>query len=233
MPKRNTPVSRREVDHRQAALDRGEVPFDPDSAKHTGIQLDTSKLTDDEVQSNPLYWRERMRRARGIAFDDVAKAGFLEALRLHGNLAKTCEATGVHRRTVLRHREKDEEFEAGYDAALELHSMDKVAHLEEQALEGFENDVYNMKTGDIIGTKRTYETALRVAVLKAYGGEQYTDRSKIDANVKSTGKMLAIPSTATPEEFDAMLDQLAADQAQIVKDREEQDRKDAAEHQRS
>jgi hypothetical protein len=76
------PTSKRDVDHRALAMERDEIPFDGDNPKHTGIMADTSKLSDDEVNGNPLYWRERIRRARGVAFDDTAKVAFLEALRL-------------------------------------------------------------------------------------------------------------------------------------------------------
>lgn len=220
------PVSKRDVDHRALSIERGEIPFDSDSPKHTGISLDTSKLTDKEVADNPLYWRERIKRARGMAFDDTAKHAFLEAYRLSGKITIACRETGIHRDTVRKHREKDAEFEVACDLMLELHAKDIVERLEAQAMEGFHNDVFNAKTGDVIGTKITYETPLRVALLKRFDPDGYKDRSEVD--VTSGGKIIAAPPTASVAEFEEIARKLREDHAQVQKDREEQDREDAA-----
>jgi hypothetical protein len=220
------PTSKRDIDHRALSLERGEIPFDSDNPKHTGIHADTSKLTDEEVNGNPLYWRERIKRARGVAFDDTAKMAFLEALRLSGKITIACRETGVHRQTVLRHREKDAEFEVACDLMLELHAKDIVQRLEEQAMDGFHNDVFNAKTGEIIGTKITYETPLRVALLKRFDPDGYKDRSEVD--VTSGGKVIAAPPVASMEEFEAMAEQLRKDHRATQEERERQDAEDAA-----
>lgn len=220
------PVSKRDIDHRALSIERGQIPFDGDNPKHTGIHLDTTKLTDEEVQANPLYWRERIRRARGAAFDDTAKIAFLDALRLYGKVVIACRETGIDRQTVLRHREKDGEFEAAFDLMLELHAKDIVARLEEQAMDGFHNDVFNSKTGDIIGTKITYETPLRVALLKRFDPDGYKDRSEVD--VTSGGKIIAAPPVASVDEFEKIAQRLRDDHARVEAEREEQDRLDAA-----
>lgn len=220
------PTSKLKIDHRALSKERDEIPFDGDNPKHTGIQADTSKLTDQEVNDNPLYWRERIRRARGVAFDDTAKMEFLETLRRTGKMVLACKECGIDRRTILRHREKDAEFEVAFDLMLELHAKDIVARLEEQAMDGFHNDVFNAKTGEIIGTKITYETPLRVALLKRFDPDGYKDRSQVD--VTSGGKAIAAPPTASVEEFEAIAQQLRDDHARVIAEREEQDRLDAA-----
>lgn len=220
------PTSKLDVDHRALAMERDEIPFDGDNPKHTGIMADTSKLSDDEVNTNPLYWRERIRRARGVAFDDAAKVKFLELLRMSGKIVIACRESGVDRRTVLRHREKDAEFEVACDLMLELHAKDIVQRLEDQAMEGFHNDVFNAKTGEIIGTKITYETPLRVALLKRFDPDGYKDRSEVD--VTSGGKIIAAPPVATIDEFEKIAEQLRADHRATQEERERQDAEDAA-----
>lgn len=219
------PTSKRDIDHRALSIERGEIPFDGDDPKHTGVHADTSKLTDEEVQSNPLYWRERIKRARGVAFDDVKKTEWLAAFERTGKIILACDEVGVARQTILRHREKDEEFEAAFDLALERHATSLVNRIEDRAMDGVTNDVYNSKTGDIIGTETKYETALAVKMLGRYDRD-YKDRSEVD--ITSGGKILAIPPTATREEFSGMLERLREQQAKIVKEREEQDAADVA-----
>lgn len=211
------PVSKRNIDHRALSIERGQIPFDGDSPKHTGIHLDTSKLTEEEVNSNPLYWRERIRRARGVAFDDTAKVAFLDALRLYGKVVIACRETGIHRDTVMRHREKDDEFACAFDLMLELHAMDVVNRLETEALNGFHNNVFNAKTGEIIGTKITYETPLRVALLKRFDPE-YKDRAQVDMNVG--GKVIAVPPEMSNEEWDAAAEAALDRMRQVAKERE-------------
>lgn len=220
------PISKRDIDHRALSIERDEIPFDGDNPKHTGIHADTSKLTDGEVNDNPLYWRERIRRARGQAFDDTAKHEFLEVLRLSGKMVIACKECGINRRTILRHREKDAEFEVAFDLMLELHAKDIVQRLEGQAMDGFHNDVYNTKTGEVIGSKIAYETPLRVALLKRFDPDGYKDRSEVD--VTSGGKAIASPPTASVEEFEKIAQQLRDDHTRVIAEREEQDRIDAA-----
>lgn len=225
------PTSKRDIDRRKLAEERDEIPFNADNPKHTGIHADTSKLTDDEVNENPLYWRERLRRSRGVVFDDAAKTAWLEAFRQSGKITVACRETGVHRQTVLRHREKDEEFEAAFDLMLELHAEAVVHRLESDALDGFHNDVFNAKTGDVIGSKLTYETPLRVAMLKRFD-PNYKDRSEVDIN--HSGKVIAAPPrVGSIEEFQKIAEKLRADHAAIQKQREEQDAADAQGHVKS
>ena len=107
------PTSKRDIDHRALSIERGEIPFDGDDPKHTGIHADTSKLTDEEVQSNPLYWRERIKRARGAAFDDAKKTEWLAAFEKTGKVILACDEVGVDRQ------------------------------IEERAMDGYENDVFD------------------------------------------------------------------------------------------
>jgi len=211
------PTSKRDIDHRALSIERDEIPFDGDSSKHTGIMADTSKLTDAEVNDNPLYWRERIKRARGVSFDDAAKVEFLEALRLSGKIVIACKHCGIDRRTILRHREKDAEFETAVDLMMELHAMDIVQRLETDALEGFHNDVYNMKTGDVIGSKLTMETPLRVALLKRFDPE-YKDRSQVDMNVG--GKVIAMPPEMSNDEWDVAAEAALDRMREVAKQRE-------------
>lgn len=222
------PTSKRHIDHRALSIERGEIPFDGDDPKHTGIHADTTKLTDEEVQSNPLYWRERIRRARGAAFDDAAKTEWLEAFRKSGKITIACRETGVHRQTILRHREKDEEFEAAFDLMLELHASDIVDRIEERAMNGYENDVFD-KDGCAVGIKTTYETALAVKMLGRYDRD-YKDRSEVD--ITSGGKVIAAPPrVGSLEEFERdVASRLREGHAAVLKQREEQDAADAEEH---
>lgn len=59
------------------------------------------------------------KRKRVPRFTRARRDAFLHALSLRGCVRDACEAVGVGRRTVYEHRERDPEFAAAWEQALE------------------------------------------------------------------------------------------------------------------
>lgn len=161
-------------------------------------------------QADMTNWRRQMMESK-LKFDDVQKQIFLDKLLETGKPGLSAAHAGVCQTTVARHRKEDPDFGEAYTRTLKLHAEDIVQRLETAAMEGFENDVYD-KDGVKIGIKTTFETQLRVAMLKRFDPE-YKDRQEIEH--KGGGVMVA-PAAMTPEQW--LAQQQAANEARQAPD---------------
>jgi hypothetical protein len=145
-------------------------------------------------------WRQKLQVSR-IKFDDVAKENYLVALYETGQKGLAAEAAGVTTGTVINHIKGDPDFEEAVQGVLAMRSQTIIERLESEALEGHDEDVFN-KDGDHIGTRKKYETQLRLAMLKRHD-PAYKDNYGI--NIHNTGEgnvgVLVAPATMTVEQF--------------------------------
>lgn len=147
--------------------------------------------------TNQANWT-RMLRAEQVKFDDEAKGRFLEAIVRHGKRGLAAQEVGISIQTFRNHIKIDPEFAELFDAAIQERADRVTAQIEEEALEGFEEPIYSQKTGELLGTKRVYETPIRLAILKRYDPE-YKDRS--ETTISGAVGVLVAPAQMTPQDW--------------------------------
>lgn len=152
-------------------------------------------------KANPVAdqtgWRRSLRPDQ-IKFDDEMKGRFLEQILVHGKRALAAQAAGVSMQTVRNHMKIDPEFAELFDQALQERADRVTRQIEEEALEGFEEPIFHAKTGELLGTKRVYETPIRLAILKRYDPE-YKDRS--ESTVVGAIGVLVAPAQMSPHDW--------------------------------
>lgn len=153
-------------------------------------------------KTNPLVnqanWRTQL-QARRIKFDDDQKEIYLTALLEHGQKVLAANTAGVTNQCVLQHLDNDPDFAEIVDHVLEERGRRIVKKLEEQAMSGYTQAVFD-KNGDYCGDKQMYETRLREMMLKRFDRE-YTDRKEV-TNLGGGG-VLVVPAGQTVEEWTA------------------------------
>lgn len=88
---------------------------------------------DGDVEDRP-FQNDPHFRQRISSLGTEWKALFIEALRITGNVAQSCTAAGVQRKTVMRAREKSVEFARAWDEALEDSTDDLLRVARERAI---------------------------------------------------------------------------------------------------
>lgn len=169
-------------------------------------------------KANPITrqdtWTRRL-RAEQVKFDDETKGRFLEAIVRHGKRALAALEAGVSMQTVRNHMKIDPEFAELFDAALQERADRVTAQIEEEAMEGFEEPIYSQKTGELLGTKRVYETPIRLAILKRYDPE-YKDRS--ETTISGAVGVLVAPAEMSPQAWIEQQQSLNAERREPDKD---------------
>lgn len=136
-----------------------------------------------------------------LKFGEAAKVIYLETLRKFGQKASAAEVAGVSMQTVSVHRKDDKDFAAAEELALKLRAEAIVQRLEEEAVQGFLEPLYDKKGQPIMITDtdgrvrqamhRKVETTLRAMVLKRYAHE-YREVSEV--NHKHQGGVMVMPT---------------------------------------
>ena len=159
-------------------------------------------------KENPVVdhanWRQPPVAPDQIKFDDEAKGRFLAAILKHGKRALAAKEALVSMQTVRNHMKWDPEFEELFNQAMAERADRVTRQIEEEALEGFEEPIFHAKTGELLGTKKVYETPIRLAILKRYDPE-YKDRS--ETTINGTVGVLVAPAQMSPQ---AWIEQEAA-----------------------
>lgn len=102
---------------------------------------------------------------------------FLAALREVPVVSRAAAACGIERRTAYVHREKDPEFAAAWDDAMEAGVDRAEQEAFRRAVEGTDKGVWHM--GNLVGTERVYSDALLGLVLKARRKQVYAERTEL------------------------------------------------------
>lgn len=157
-------------------------------------------------------WRVKTKEASAIKLDDAAKGRYLQTLAQTGKRGLASAAAGVSHTCIQRHMKEDPEFIEACEVAITDYREQRVLLIENQALAGFEETIFS-PTGEM-ATRQRYETQLRLAVLKAYAPDIYTEKKEIDVTFK--GGAIVIPLPAAPEEWDKMFEKHGSEMGHLI-----------------
>jgi hypothetical protein len=129
-----------------------------------------------------------------MKFDDPElRERFLENVHLLGYDELAAVRSGLHYASVVRwakmEGEDQKEFNELWKLAHLLHSQEKAERLQREAMEGHEEPIYD-KEGKRVGTKRKYETPLRVALLKRHDA---AFKDSVDITHKTDTGVMVMP----------------------------------------
>lgn len=161
-------------------------------------------------------WRVAKQENR-LKFDDKLKTKYLMFLAEHGKKTLAARQCGISYPTYLDHVNNDPEFAQWVEIALEERAHRIVKRLEHEAMEGFEEGIFN-KEGEQVGTRLKHETQLRAMILKRYDPE-YKDRSEINHTGGAGTGVLVVPAALTLEDAAAQGEELR--QKMIERQKEE------------
>ena len=102
---------------------------------------------------------------------------FLDALRRYGSVSAAVPYSGVHRATLYRLRDDDDEFAYGWDVALQegIGAVEREAI--RRAVEGWLEPVYHQ--GKVVGEILKYSDRMLELLLKGNLPEKYRERREI------------------------------------------------------
>jgi hypothetical protein len=180
--------------HKPNGNKEGSKPWSkkPKEERAVGQRVGERKIVD---SSN---WRRPALNPNAIKFDDITKGRFLDAILTHGKPAIAAKACEVSMQTVRNHLKLDPEFQELYDQVMQERAERVTKQIEEEALAGFEEPIFHAKTGELLGTKRVYETPIRLAILKRYDPE-YKERS--ETTHAGTIGVLVAPAQVSPQDW--------------------------------
>lgn len=121
---------------------------------------------------------------------------FLELLREVPNITRAARLLGLTPRAFRNHKEKNPEFSALWDEALEEAIERCEAEVHRRAFEGTEKPVTFQ--GVITDTYREYSDTLAMFLLKAHRPDKY--RERVDQNI--TGGLSLTVTTGVPDPTD-------------------------------
>lgn len=122
------------------------------------------------------------------------KPAFLAALASDGSVKTASLAAGIDRQTAYNHRQKDEQFAAGWDSAVEEAVEAMEAEAFRRAVKGTEKPVFHQ--GVECGRIREFSDTLLIFMIKAGKPAKYRE-AKADVNINVTEERLAAdPVTA-------------------------------------
>lgn len=142
-----------------------------------------------------------------IKFDDEAKGRVLKFVRHNGRqIGLAARAGGIHRNTLMKHVEMNEEFAELFQNALDEYTLDLEAEAHRRAVQGIEEKIYT-KDGDECGTKIIYSDRLLELLLKANAPEKYRENARVTHDIG--GGVLVLPSRAPQAETARQLSDLS------------------------
>lgn len=123
-----------------------------------------------------------MADARTNRTSQRARALFIEELRKRGNVSEAAAAASIGRRTAYELRERDPEFAAAWDEAVDAAVDAMEGEAWRRAVEGVDEPVFGRVAKDEdgqIGVIRKYSDSLMTTLLKAHRPEKYRERSEV------------------------------------------------------
>lgn len=128
-----------------------------------------------------------MATARTNRTSQRARTAFLDELRKRGNVSEAAAVAGIGRRTAYEVRDRDPEFAAAWDEAIEAAVDAMEAEAWRRAVEGVDEPVFGRVGKDQdgeVGTIRRYSDALMNTLLKAHRPEKYRERIDVQQHGK-------------------------------------------------
>lgn len=131
---------------------------------------------------------------------DTKKDQFLDILEQTANVTRAAEAIGMARRYMYEIREKDPEFKAKWDKAVELGTDALEDEAIRRASEGWDEPVFYQ--GVQCGYVRRFSDTLLIFQLKARRPEKYSNTNKVELTGKD-GQPLQVQQL-TNEQFEGL-----------------------------
>lgn len=128
-------------------------------------------------------------------------APFLAHLRTSCNYAASARAAGVGYSTVMARKQRDADFEAACEEALEEAYDDLEAEARRRAFDGTEEPVWHQ--GEQCGTVRKYSDGLAQFLLKGYRRRKFGDRTELTG--ADGGPLATVDETAKAARIAALL----------------------------
>lgn len=128
-------------------------------------------------------------------------APFLDHLRTSCNYAASARAAGVGYSTVMARKQRDADFQAACDEALEEAYDSLEAEARRRAFEGSDEPVWHQ--GEQVGTVRKYSDSLAQFLLKGYRRRKFGDKQEITG--ADGGPLSTVDETAKAARIAALL----------------------------
>lgn len=132
------------------------------------------------TEATPKKAAAKPRKGNG-AKADAWRPRFLSALAESCNVTYAAREARVNRNTAYEHRDKDGDFAAAWDDAMEQGVEALEFEARRRALHGVEEPVVYL--GKVIYTVKKYSDTLTIFLLKAHRPDVYRERQTIDHNV--------------------------------------------------
>jgi hypothetical protein len=135
-----------------------------------------------------------MNGVSGIPVDPRQLAAFIELLRKTCNVTQSAKSCGFDRVTAYRYRERDPDFAAAWNDAIESAVDDLEGEARRRAYEGTEE--YVVSSGRVVTlnetplTVRRYSDQLMISLLAAHRPEKYRARSSVELTGKNGGPIV-------------------------------------------
>jgi hypothetical protein len=131
---------------------------------------------------------------------------FLCALADNPNVSAVCQSEAISRATAYYERDRDEEFRAAWDAAVQLGTRALEDEAIRRAREGTEEPVFYQ--GAVCGSVRKYSDVLLIFLLKARD-PKYRERSALELSGPGGGPVQSVGiQTSDPIEAARLYQQL-------------------------
>jgi len=121
----------------------------------------------------------KAKKPRSLVVQTAAKQrGFLAMLAQCCNVGKSCAAVGIDRSTAYTWREKDADFAAAWEKALQIgiSALEDEAH--RRAFDGVDEPVFYQ--GEVCGAVKKYSDTLAIFLLKAHNPDKYRDNARLE-----------------------------------------------------
>lgn len=102
---------------------------------------------------------------------------FLQHLKTSMNMAESARSVGIAYSTVMALKQRDADFEAACEEALEEACDYLEAEMRRRAFEGVEEPVFYQ--GEEVGTVRKYSDGLAMFLMKGYRRRKFGDKQEI------------------------------------------------------
>lgn len=111
-----------------------------------------------------------------------ARVAFIDELRKRGNVSEAAAASGIGRRTAYELRDRDPDFAAAWEDAINAAVDAMEGEAWRRAVEGVDEPVFGRVAKDEdgqIGVIRKYSDSLMQTLLKAHRPEKYRERAEV------------------------------------------------------
>lgn len=151
---------------------------------------------------SPFALRATNENGRAI---DAQIGVYFKTLFTTGGKTLALKSSALQPLDIYNYRKKDPQFAAMESVVLKLRSEMIVEQIEREALEGNKVPVVDKKSGEIIGYKTSYETPIRLAMLKRHSDGAYDKDEGQGAQGSGVGRpsgVVVVPAGVPMEEWE-------------------------------